>query len=123
MLGHVVDLAAIVPDPRRFAAFRAYRATSALTVAAMNPPISDPARPWTAGLTAASGPSIGTIAVRANISRRRFLSRAAVGAQRAAERGDFEDATRHLRRWSWDVRLIAVLLVVATWDMISKPGF
>ena len=51
-----------------------------------------------------------------------FLGRAAVGAQRAAERGDFEDATRHLRRWSWGVRLIAVLLVVATWDMISKPG-
>jgi hypothetical protein len=44
-------------------------------------------------------------------------------SERAAERGDLEDATRYLRRWSWGVRLIAVLLVVATWDMISKPGF
>ena len=51
-----------------------------------------------------------------------FLSRAAIQAERAAARGDEREAIRQLRRWVWGVRLIVVLLVVATWDMTMKPG-
>lgn len=51
-----------------------------------------------------------------------FQSRAAIAAERAAAAGDVETARRFLRRWSWGVRLILLLLVVATWDMVVKPG-
>ena len=51
-----------------------------------------------------------------------FQSRAAIGAQRAAEAGNTAEAIRLLRRWSLGMRLILVLLVVATWDMVIKPG-
>ncbi len=51
-----------------------------------------------------------------------FQSRAAIGAQRAAEAGDHGEAARQLTRWSWGMRLILVLLLVATWDMVFKPG-
>ena len=51
-----------------------------------------------------------------------FLSRAALAAQRAVDAGDLVQATRQLRRWSWGIRLIILLLVVATWDMVFKPG-
>jgi uncharacterized membrane protein len=51
-----------------------------------------------------------------------FLSTSAVAAQRALEGGDPATAMRHLRRWSWGIRLIVVLLAVATWDMVFKPG-
>jgi len=51
-----------------------------------------------------------------------FLSRAAVGAQRAAEAGDDAEAARQLGRWAWGNRLILVLLLAATWDMVAKPG-
>ena len=50
-----------------------------------------------------------------------FQSRAALGAERAAAAGDGEAARRFLRRWSWGVGVILVLLVVATWDMVVKP--
>jgi len=49
-------------------------------------------------------------------------SRTARGAERATARGDDEEAIRQLRRWSWGYRLIVLLLVVAAWDMTSKPG-
>jgi uncharacterized membrane protein len=49
-------------------------------------------------------------------------SRAAIGAERAAERGDHAAAARHLRRWAWGMAAILVLLVLATWDMVAKPG-
>jgi uncharacterized membrane protein len=49
-------------------------------------------------------------------------SRAAIGAERAAGAGDVDEAARLLNRWSWGTRLILVLLVVATWDMVLKPG-
>jgi uncharacterized membrane protein len=49
-------------------------------------------------------------------------SRAALGAEQAADRGDHDGALRQLARWSWGYRLIVLLLVVATWDMVSKPG-
>lgn len=49
-------------------------------------------------------------------------SRAAIAAERAAERGDHEEAARRLRAWAWGMALIVVLLVVATWDMVFKPG-
>jgi uncharacterized membrane protein len=51
-----------------------------------------------------------------------FQSRAALGAQRAAEAGDDAEASRQLRRWSWGMRTILLLLVAATWDMVFKPG-
>jgi uncharacterized membrane protein len=43
---------------------------------------------------------------------------------RAAERAVKADAraAKHMRTWSWGIRLILVLLVVATWDMVFKPG-
>jgi uncharacterized membrane protein len=43
-------------------------------------------------------------------------------AQRAVDAGDHAQAMRHLRRWSWGIRLVLMLLVVATWDMVFKPG-
>jgi uncharacterized membrane protein len=49
-------------------------------------------------------------------------ARAAIAAQRAAEGGEDAEAVRHLRRWSWGMRVIGVLLVVAAWDMVAKPG-
>ena len=49
-------------------------------------------------------------------------SRPALGAERAAARGDDEAAVRQLRRWSWGYRLIVLLLVVAAWDITTKPG-
>jgi uncharacterized membrane protein len=49
-------------------------------------------------------------------------SRTAIAAERAAERGDHAEVTRQLRRWAWGTALILLLLVVATWDMVLKPG-
>jgi uncharacterized membrane protein len=49
-------------------------------------------------------------------------SRTAIAASRAAERGDDGEARRQLRRWLEGYGLIVLLLVVATWDMTTKPG-
>ena len=51
-----------------------------------------------------------------------WQSRTAVAATRAAERADDGEARRQLRRWLWGYRLIVLLLVVAAWDMTTKPG-
>jgi uncharacterized membrane protein len=51
-----------------------------------------------------------------------FQSRAAIGAERAAEAGDQDEAARQLRRWSWGMRVILLLLLIVTWDMVAKPG-
>jgi uncharacterized membrane protein len=51
-----------------------------------------------------------------------FQSRTALGARRAVESGDDAEASRQLRRWSWGMGAILALLVVATWDMVFKPG-
>jgi uncharacterized membrane protein len=51
-----------------------------------------------------------------------FQSRTAIGAQRAADAGDHGEAARQLRRWSLGTRLILLLLVVASRDMVFKPG-
>jgi len=51
-----------------------------------------------------------------------FLSRSALAAERAVKAGDHDHAIHQLRRWSWGIRLILLLLVVATWDMVFKPG-
>jgi uncharacterized membrane protein len=51
-----------------------------------------------------------------------FLSRAALAAERAVNAGDHAQATQQLRRWSWGIRGILLLLVVATWAMVFKPG-
>jgi hypothetical protein len=37
--------------------------------------------------------------------------------------GDHAEGVRWVRRWAWGTRLILVVLVVATWDMVAKPGF
>jgi uncharacterized membrane protein len=49
-------------------------------------------------------------------------STAAIGAERAAARGDRDGAVRRLRRWSFGMAAIILLLVVATWAMVFKPG-
>jgi uncharacterized membrane protein len=49
-------------------------------------------------------------------------SRTAIAAERAADRGDHDEARRQLGRWSWGYWAIVALLVVATWDMTAKPG-
>jgi uncharacterized membrane protein len=51
-----------------------------------------------------------------------FLSRAALAAERAVTGGDHDQARRQLQRWSWGIGLILLLLAVATWDMVFKPG-
>jgi uncharacterized membrane protein len=51
-----------------------------------------------------------------------FQSRAATGARRAATAGDDSEASRQLARWVWGSRLITALLLVATWEMVFKPG-
>jgi uncharacterized membrane protein len=51
-----------------------------------------------------------------------WQSRTALSAARAAERDDADEARRQLRLWSWGHRLIVALLVVAAWDMTTKPG-
>jgi uncharacterized membrane protein len=49
-------------------------------------------------------------------------SRAAIAAERASQAGDDAAALRHLRRWAYGMAVILVLLIVATWDMVFKPG-
>jgi uncharacterized membrane protein len=49
-------------------------------------------------------------------------SRTALAAEKAAGAGNDEEAVRQLTRWSWGYRLIVLLLVAATWDMVMKPG-
>jgi uncharacterized membrane protein len=49
-------------------------------------------------------------------------SRAAIAAERASAEGDDATALRYLRRWAWGMAAILALLVVATWDMVFKPG-
>ena len=51
-----------------------------------------------------------------------WQSRTALAATRAAEHNNNGEARRQLRRWSWGYRLIVLLLVVAAWDMTTKPG-
>src|SRR5207247_11460883 len=51
-----------------------------------------------------------------------WQSGTALAAARAAERDDDVEARRQLRRWSWGYRLGVLLLVVAAWDMTTKPG-
>jgi uncharacterized membrane protein len=50
------------------------------------------------------------------------LGRSALAAERAVKAGAHARAAKHMRTWSWGIRLILVLLVVATWDMVFKPG-
>jgi uncharacterized membrane protein len=49
-------------------------------------------------------------------------SRTAIAAHRAAESGDDGEASQMLRRWGFGGWSIVVVLVVATWDMVFKPG-
>jgi uncharacterized membrane protein len=49
-------------------------------------------------------------------------SRTAIAATRAAEQGDDGEARRQLRRWLAGYALIVLLLIVAVWDMTTKPG-
>ena len=49
-------------------------------------------------------------------------SRAAIAAEKASKAGDDAAALHHLRHWAYGMAVILVLLVVATWDMVFKPG-
>ena len=49
-------------------------------------------------------------------------SRVGIAAERAAERDDHAALAGHLGRWARGMGLIIVLLMVATWDMVFKPG-
>lgn len=51
-----------------------------------------------------------------------FQSRVAIRAERAATAGDTDGALRLLSRWTWGSVLILALVLVATWDMVAKPG-
>ncbi len=51
-----------------------------------------------------------------------WQSRTALAATRAAARKDDAEARRQLRRWLWGYGLIVLLLVVAVWDMTTKPA-
>lgn len=51
-----------------------------------------------------------------------FQSRAAINAGRSAAAGDDREAASQLARWSWGSWLILLILLVATWDMVFKPG-
>ncbi len=51
-----------------------------------------------------------------------WQSRTAFAATRAAARNDDAEARRQLRRWLWGYGLIVLLLVVAVWDMTTKPA-
>src|SRR5262249_13301214 len=51
-----------------------------------------------------------------------FQSRAAIGAQRAVAEGNDAEAAKQLTRWAWGSRTVLIALVVATWDMVMKPG-
>jgi uncharacterized membrane protein len=51
-----------------------------------------------------------------------FQSRIAINAERAARSGDAPKAARLLARWTWGSLLILSLLLLATWDMVFKPG-
>jgi uncharacterized membrane protein len=50
-------------------------------------------------------------------------SRVAISAQRAAESGASLQVVRRLIvRWTWGSVFILALVLVATWDMVFKPG-
>lgn len=51
-----------------------------------------------------------------------FQSRAAISAQSAAEAGDYAELRRQLGRWTTGMWIILALLILATWDMVMKPG-
>jgi uncharacterized membrane protein len=51
-----------------------------------------------------------------------YLSRTGIAAERAVAAADHREAARQLGRWAWGIGAILVLLVVATWDMVVKPG-
>jgi uncharacterized membrane protein len=51
-----------------------------------------------------------------------YLSFMSLRAERAMARGDVLDAARQLRHWTWGYQVVLVVLVVATWDMVIKPG-
>lgn len=51
-----------------------------------------------------------------------WLSQTSLRAERAAESGDTDEAVRQLTRWSRGYRLVILLLVIAAWDMVFKPG-
>jgi len=52
-----------------------------------------------------------------------FQACAALGAQHAAEGGEHDVALRQLRRWTWGMRVMTIVLVITAWDMVAKPGF
>ena len=78
--------------------------------------VEDAARRWSA-----PGISGGTLR-EGPLDLAITLEPRALHADRAARRGDAAEAARQLRRWTWGMGAIALLLVAATWDMVFKPG-
>jgi uncharacterized membrane protein len=58
----------------------------------------------------------------ASVAGALIQGRAAKAANKAVAAGDHTEAGRQVRRWSWGMRVMLALLVVATWDMVFKPG-
>lgn len=63
-----------------------------------------------------------TLAASALVAGIALGGRAGISAQRAVAAGDDGEAAHQLRRWSWGMRLMLLLLIAATWDMVIKPG-
>ena len=51
-----------------------------------------------------------------------YLGRIGIQLQRAAESGSAGDGRLLLDRWILGYRVVLLVLVVAVWDMIFKPG-
>lgn len=51
-----------------------------------------------------------------------YLSRAAIQTDRSAAAGDLAMATAQLGRWITGYAVVLLILVVAVWDMVFKPG-
>jgi uncharacterized membrane protein len=63
-----------------------------------------------------------TLLLAASVFGAVFQSRAAINAGRSAAAGNDREAASQLRRWTWGLLVILLLLLVATWDMVMKPG-
>jgi uncharacterized membrane protein len=95
-------------------------APSAILVVALGSWMVADSSAWDLGQTWVSlGLALLVAAVAVGIG---FLSRKAIAAERAVAAGDHAGAARELARWSAGIVVVLVLLVVATWDMVFKPG-
>jgi uncharacterized membrane protein len=65
----------------------------------------------------------GTLFLLALLIGSIYLSRVGIGLQRAAERPEGRtEGTALLGRWITGYRIVVVVLLLAVWDMVFKPG-